>query len=132
MHERGVRPGRVERRATARALPVAVLRRTARHRPATRRGLGARCDPRDTVALASARPGGGRGARAMTTVRNWQLGRDMAYPHAEHHPDRQFAFVFNINRCIACQTCSMACKSTWTFSKGQETRWGNNVETKPK
>ncbi len=67
----------------------------------------------------------------MPDVRNWQLGRSMSYPYAEHHPDRQFAFVFNINRCIACQTCSMACKSTWTFSKGQETMWWNNVETKP-
>src|SRR3989338_3558839 len=25
----------------------------------------------------------------------------------------------------------MACKSTWTFSKGQEYMWWNNVETKP-
>ena len=67
----------------------------------------------------------------MAEVRNWQLGRTMGYPYAEHHPEWQFAFVFNINRCIACQTCSMACKSTWTFSKGQETMWWNNVETKP-
>jgi len=67
----------------------------------------------------------------MPEVRNWQLGRTMAYPYAEHHPEWQFAFVFNINRCIACQTCSMACKSTWTFSRGQETMWWNNVETKP-
>jgi nitrate reductase beta subunit len=67
----------------------------------------------------------------MVAVRNWQLGRTMEFPYPEHHPDRQFAFVFNINRCIACQTCSMACKSTWTFSEGQETMWWNNVETKP-
>ncbi len=25
----------------------------------------------------------------------------------------------------------MACKATWTFSKGQEYMWWNNVETKP-
>ena len=67
----------------------------------------------------------------MTQVRNWQLGREMSYPHAEAHPETQFAFVFNINRCIACQTCTMACKSTWTFSRGQEYMWWNNVETKP-
>ena len=67
----------------------------------------------------------------MPDVFNWQIGRNMHYPHAEAHPDRQFAFVFNINRCIACQTCTMACKSTWTFSKGQEYMWWNNVETKP-
>lgn len=45
--------------------------------------------------------------------------------------ERQFAAIFNINRCIACQTCTMACKSTWTFSPGQELMWWNNVETKP-
>ncbi len=67
----------------------------------------------------------------MPKAKNWQLGREMEYPYEEHHPDRQFAFVFNTNRCIACQTCTMACKSTWTFSKGQESMWWNNVETKP-
>ena len=67
----------------------------------------------------------------MPEVFNWQLGRRMPYPYEERHPQWQFAFVFNINRCIACQTCSMACKSTWTFSKGQEYMWWNNVETKP-
>jgi nitrate reductase beta subunit len=55
----------------------------------------------------------------------------MQYPYDAAHPDRQFAFVFNTNRCIGCQTCSMACKSTWTFAPGQEFMWWNNVETKP-
>jgi len=67
----------------------------------------------------------------MSKVYNWQLGREMEYPYDEAHPDSQFAFVFNINRCIGCQTCTMACKSTWTFSQGQEQMWWNNVETKP-
>ena len=67
----------------------------------------------------------------MPQVYNWHLGRDMEYRFPEHHPDWQFAAVFNINRCIACQTCTMACKSTWTFSEGQEQMWWNNVETKP-
>jgi nitrate reductase beta subunit len=67
----------------------------------------------------------------MPSVFNWQLGRTMAYPYEEKHPRWQFAFVFNINRCIGCQTCTMACKSTWTFSKGQEYMWWNNVESKP-
>ena len=52
----------------------------------------------------------------MPEVYNWQLGREMYYPYPEAHPKWQFAFVFNINRCIACQTCTMACKSTWTFT----------------
>jgi len=67
----------------------------------------------------------------MPNVKNWQLGREMSYPYEAKYPSRQFAFVFNINRCIACQTCTMACKSTWTFSKGQEHMWWANVETKP-
>ena len=67
----------------------------------------------------------------MPEVYNWQLGRKMHYPYEEAHPKEQFAFVFNTNRCIACQTCTMACKSTWTFSKGQEYMWWNNVECKP-
>ena len=67
----------------------------------------------------------------MPDVYNWQLGRPMSYRFPEAHPKWQFAAVFNINRCIACQTCTMACKSTWTFSEGQEHMWWNNVETKP-
>ncbi len=67
----------------------------------------------------------------MPEVHNWQLGRKMSYRFKEAHPRRQFAAVFNTNRCIGCQTCTMACKSTWTFSRGQEYMWWNNVETKP-
>ncbi len=67
----------------------------------------------------------------MPKVKNWQLGREMEYRYDEAHPEWQFVAVFNTNRCIACQTCTMACKSTWTFSRGQEYMWWNNVETKP-
>lgn len=67
----------------------------------------------------------------MPDVYNWHLGRSMTYPYPEAHPDRQFAAVFNINRCIGCQTCTGSCKATWTFSRGQEYMWWNNVETKP-
>lgn len=67
----------------------------------------------------------------MADVYNWQIGRKMAYAFPEAHPKKQFAAVFNINRCIGCQTCTGSCKATWTFSKGQEAMWWNNVETKP-
>lgn len=67
----------------------------------------------------------------MSKVYNWQIGREMEYPFEEHHPNRQFAFVINTNRCIGCQSCTMACKSTWTFARGQEQMWWTNVETKP-
>ncbi len=67
----------------------------------------------------------------MPKVLNWQLGREMEYPYEEAHPDRQIAMVFDVNKCIACQTCSMACKMTWTSGRGQEYMFWNNVETKP-
>jgi nitrate reductase / nitrite oxidoreductase, beta subunit len=67
----------------------------------------------------------------MPEVYNWQLGRKMEYVFEEAHPEKQFVAIFNINRCIGCQTCTGACKATWTFSKGQEYMWWNNVETKP-
>ncbi len=67
----------------------------------------------------------------MPSVYNWQLGRQMRFPYEQASPKEQFAFVININRCIGCQTCTMACKSTWTFAKGQEHMWWTNVETKP-
>jgi len=67
----------------------------------------------------------------MPQVNNWQIGRNMQYVHEDARPERQIGFVFDINRCIGCQTCTMACRSTWTFSKGQEYMWWNNVETKP-
>ena len=67
----------------------------------------------------------------MAEVFNWHLGRKMTYAFDEAHPQRQFVAVFNINRCIGCQTCTGACKATWTFSKGQEYMWWNNVESKP-
>ncbi|MEW6283742.1 MAG: dehydrogenase, partial [Candidatus Eremiobacterota bacterium] len=67
----------------------------------------------------------------MPTVYNWQIGRDMSFPYEGHRPDTQFAYVFDLNKCIACQTCTIACKTTWTSGKGQEVMLWNNVETKP-
>lgn len=64
-------------------------------------------------------------------VFNWQINRKMTYWYPEHRPARQFAGVFDTNKCIACQTCSLACKTTWTSGKGQELMFWNNVETKP-
>ena len=67
----------------------------------------------------------------MARVFNHQLGRVMSYWYPEHRPERQFAAVFDTNKCIACQTCSLACKTTWTSGRGQEYMLWNNVETKP-
>ena len=67
----------------------------------------------------------------MARVYNWQIGREMSYWYPESRPRRQFAAIFDINKCIACQTCTLACKTTWTSGKGQEYMLWNNVETKP-
>ncbi|MCU0696814.1 MAG: 4Fe-4S dicluster domain-containing protein [Myxococcaceae bacterium] len=67
----------------------------------------------------------------MSTVKNWQLKRDMEYAFDEARPKRQWAIIFDLNKCIACQTCTLACKTTWTSGKGQEYMFWNNVETKP-
>ena len=67
----------------------------------------------------------------MAKVWNWQLGREMEYPYEEARPERQISMVFDLNKCIACQTCTLACKTTWTSGRGQEYMFWNNVETKP-
>ena len=67
----------------------------------------------------------------MAKVYNWQLARKMDYIYEERRPRRQVAWVFDINKCIACQTCTVACKTTWTSGPGQEYMLWNNVETKP-
>ncbi len=67
----------------------------------------------------------------MARVYNWQIDREMSYWYPESRPKRQFAAIFDTNKCIACQTCTLACKTTWTSGRGQEYMLWNNVETKP-
>jgi nitrate reductase / nitrite oxidoreductase, beta subunit len=43
----------------------------------------------------------------------------------------QLVMIFNLDKCIGCHTCSIACKNIWTDRKGAEYMWWNNVETKP-
>ncbi|MDG5776901.1 4Fe-4S dicluster domain-containing protein [Haloarculaceae archaeon H-GB1-1] len=45
--------------------------------------------------------------------------------------DHQVAMVMDLNQCVGCQTCSIACKTLWTSGSGQEYMYWNNVETKP-
>ena len=44
---------------------------------------------------------------------------------------RQIAMVFNLDKCLGCSTCTIACKNVWTNREGAEYMWWNNVETKP-
>ncbi|HBP17917.1 MAG TPA: dehydrogenase [Planctomycetes bacterium] len=67
----------------------------------------------------------------MAKRKNWQLRRLMTYPYDAPPPKKQVAYIFDTNKCIECQTCTLACKTCWTSGKGQETVFWNNVETKP-
>jgi len=67
----------------------------------------------------------------MAKVFNWQIGREMDYIYEGKRPAKQFAMVLDLNKCIGCQTCTVACKTTWTPGRGQEYMFWNNVETKP-
>jgi nitrate reductase / nitrite oxidoreductase, beta subunit len=67
----------------------------------------------------------------MAKVYNWQIGREMDFPYESRRPEKQFAMIYDTNKCIACQTCTVACKTTWTPGRGQEYMYWNNVETKP-
>lgn len=44
---------------------------------------------------------------------------------------RQLTYVFDLNKCIGCHTCTMACKQLWTNRDGREYMYWNNVETRP-
>src|SRR5512141_2695467 len=67
----------------------------------------------------------------MPKVKNWQVQREIEYPYEEARPKKQWAIVFDLFKSIACQTCTLSCKTTWTSGKGQEYMFWNNVETKP-
>jgi DMSO reductase family type II enzyme iron-sulfur subunit len=46
-------------------------------------------------------------------------------------PDRQLAMVFDLNKCLGCQTCTIACKQQWTREEGMEHMWWAVVNTQP-
>ncbi|MBI4614257.1 MAG: respiratory nitrate reductase subunit beta [Planctomycetes bacterium] len=44
---------------------------------------------------------------------------------------KQLAAVFDLNKCLECHTCTVACKMLWTNRSGREYMYWNNVETMP-
>lgn len=44
---------------------------------------------------------------------------------------RQVAMVFDLNKCMGCQTCSVACKVLWTRDEDTEHEWWCTVNTQP-
>lgn len=43
----------------------------------------------------------------------------------------QYAMVMDLNKCLGCQTCTVACKKQWTDHDGMDYMYWNNVETRP-
>jgi complex iron-sulfur molybdoenzyme family reductase subunit beta len=43
----------------------------------------------------------------------------------------QIAMVINLDKCIGCHTCTIACKNLWTNKDGREYMYWNNVESRP-
>src|SRR5512139_1202471 len=44
---------------------------------------------------------------------------------------KQIAMVFDLNKCIGCQTCAVACKVLWTNQDGKRDMWWCSVNTQP-
>lgn len=44
---------------------------------------------------------------------------------------RQVAMVLDLNKCLGCQTCTIACKKMWNTDSGTDYTYWNNVETHP-
>lgn len=45
--------------------------------------------------------------------------------------EHQYAMVMDLNKCIGCHTCALACKKQWTDRDGTGYMYWNNVETQP-
>jgi nitrate reductase beta subunit len=43
----------------------------------------------------------------------------------------QYGMVMDLNKCLGCQTCTMACKKLWTERDGTGYMYWNNVESRP-
>ncbi len=54
-------------------------------------------------------------------------GKTAMAPRSEN----QVAMVFDLNKCIGCQTCSVACKTLWTRDEGTDYQWWMTVNTLP-
>ncbi|MGE0621237.1 MAG: 4Fe-4S dicluster domain-containing protein [Pseudomonadales bacterium] len=44
---------------------------------------------------------------------------------------RQLAMVLDLNKCLGCHTCTVACKKLWNRDAGTDYAYWNNVETLP-
>jgi ethylbenzene hydroxylase subunit beta/complex iron-sulfur molybdoenzyme family reductase subunit beta len=49
----------------------------------------------------------------------------------DRQASHQIAWVFDLNKCSGCQTCSVACKVHWTLDGGSDPMWWCTVNTQP-
>jgi DMSO reductase family type II enzyme iron-sulfur subunit len=49
----------------------------------------------------------------------------------QKRPRRQIAMVMDLNKCLGCQTCTVACKKLWNRDSGAGYAYWNSVETLP-
>ncbi len=55
----------------------------------------------------------------------------MAPRRSSTTPLKQVAMVFDLNKCLGCQTCAVACKVLWTQDEGEDYQWWCTVNTLP-
>ncbi|MCC0007742.1 MAG: hypothetical protein H6876_06410 [Hyphomicrobiaceae bacterium] len=52
-------------------------------------------------------------------------------PNPKYGNRAQYGMLIDINKCLGCHSCTMACKHTWTNGPGQEDMYFNSVSTAP-
>jgi Fe-S-cluster-containing dehydrogenase component len=52
-------------------------------------------------------------------------------PNPIYGNKRQYGMLLDLNKCLGCHTCTMACKTSWTDGPGQADMYWNSVNTKP-
>lgn len=53
----------------------------------------------------------------MAIVKNWQLKKDMKYPYDDNRPNKQIAYVFDTNKCIAWSDLHSSLQNYMDFRK---------------
>ncbi len=69
-------------------------------------------------------------------IENTRARRRSAAPPGQRHRGRSCRnintrMVMDLNKCLGCQTCTIACKKQWTDRDGMGYMYWNNVETRP-
>jgi nitrate reductase beta subunit len=52
-------------------------------------------------------------------------------PNPIYGNKRQYGMLLDLNKCLGCHTCTVACKTSWTDGPGQDNMYWNSVNTKP-